>query len=179
MNENLDKILISQEQLEEIVSNVAEKINKDYNGEEVFLIVILKGSIIFAADLMRKLNMPVTIDFMKVSSYGSGTVSGKEINVILDLKTDIKDKNVIIVEDIVDSGNTLYHLEKILSQRNPKSLRLCTLLDKPERRETEVQPEYVGTEIPDEFVVGYGLDYDEKFRDLPYIGILSRSVYEN
>lgn len=179
MNENLDKILISQEQLEEIVSNVAEKINKDYNGEEVFLIVILKGSIIFAADLMRKLNMPVTIDFMKVSSYGSGTVSGKEINVILDLKTDIKDKNVIIVEDIVDSGNTLYHLEKMLSQRNPKSLKLCTLLDKPERRETEVKAEYVGTEIPDEFVVGYGLDYDEKFRDLPYIGILSRSVYEN
>ncbi len=179
MNENLDKILLSQEQLEEIVSNVADKINNDFKGEEVLLIVILKGSIIFAADLMRKLEMPVTIDFMKVSSYGAGTISEKTINVILDLKTDIKDKNVIIIEDIIDSGNTLFHLKNMLSERNPKTLKLCALLDKPERRETDVIPEYVGTQIPDEFVVGYGLDYAERFRDLPYIGILSRSVYEN
>ncbi len=179
MNENLDKILVSEEQLEEIVTKLADEINNDYKDEEVFLIVILKGSVIFAADLMRKLEMPVMIDFMKVSSYGAGTVSKNKINVILDLKTDIKDKNVIIIEDIIDSGNTLFHLKNMLSERNPKSLKLCALLDKPERRETNVIPEYVGTQIPDEFVVGYGLDYAERFRDLPYIGILSRSVYEN
>lgn len=179
MNENLDKILVSEEELEEIVTNLADKINNDYKDEEVFLIVILKGSVIFAADLMRKLKMPVMIDFMKVSSYGAGTVSENKINVILDLKTDIKDKNVIIIEDIIDSGNTLFHLKNMLSKRNPKSLKLCALLDKPERRETNVIPEYVGAQIPDEFVVGYGLDYAERFRDLPYIGVLSRSVYEN
>ncbi len=179
MNENLDKILVSEEELEEIVGKLADEINKDFKDEEVFLIVILKGSVIFAADLMRKLEMPVMIDFMKVSSYGSGTVSENKINVILDLKTDIKDKNVIIIEDIIDSGNTLFHLKNMLSKRNPKSLKLCALLDKPERRETDVIPEYVGAQIPDEFVVGYGLDYAERFRDLPYIGVLSRSVYEN
>ena len=179
MNGNLDKILVSEEELEEIVTNLADKINNDYKDEEVFLIVILKGSVIFAADLMRKLKMPVMIDFMKVSSYGAGTVSENKINVILDLKTDIKDKNVIIIEDIIDSGNTLFHLKNMLSKRNPKSLKLCALLDKPERRETNVIPEYVGAQIPDEFVVGYGLDYAERFRDLPYIGVLSRSVYEN
>ena len=179
MNENLDKILVSEEELEEIVGKLANEINNDFKDEEVFLIVILKGSVIFAADLMRKLEMPVMIDFMKVSSYGSGTVSENKINVILDLKTDIKDKNVIIIEDIIDSGNTLFHLKNMLSKRNPKSLKLCALLDKPERRETDVIPEYVGAQIPDEFVVGYGLDYAERFRDLPYIGVLSRSVYEN
>lgn len=179
MNENLDKILVSEEELEDIVGKLANEINKDFKDEEVFLIVILKGSVIFAADLMRKLEMPVMIDFMKVSSYGSGTVSENKINVILDLKTDIKDKNVIIIEDIIDSGNTLFHLKNMLSKRNPKSLKLCALLDKPERRETDVIPEYVGAQIPDEFVVGYGLDYAERFRDLPYIGVLSRSVYEN
>ena len=178
MNENLDKILVSEEKLEEIVNKLADEINNDFKDEEVLLIVILKGSVVFAADLMRKLKMPVMIDFMKVSSYGSGTVSEKKINVILDLKTDIKGKNVIIIEDIIDSGNTLHHLKNLLSERNPKSLKLCALLDKPERRETDVIPEYIGTQIPDEFVVGYGLDYAERFRDLPYIGVLSRHVYE-
>ncbi len=178
MNNDIEKVLISAEEIDSIVGEVAEKINKDFEGEEVLLVVILKGSIVFGTDLMRKLTVPTMIDFMKASSYGAGTKSTKVVNVQLDLKTDIENKNVIIVEDIVDSGNTLTNLKAMLLRRNPKSLKICTLLDKPERRETEIQPDYVGTCIPDEFVVGYGLDYNEHYRELPYVGILSRKVYE-
>ncbi len=179
MHKDLDSVLLSEYQIEDIIDNLAKEINNDYNGEEIVMIVILKGSVIFASDLVRKLNMPVEIDFMKASSYGVGSKSSKVVNVTLDIKTDIEGKNVIIIEDIVDSGNTLSNLKAMLLKRNPKSLKLCTLLDKPDRRETEIQPEYVGTIIPDEFVVGYGLDFAEKYRELPYIGILSSSVYED
>lgn len=178
MNNDIEKVLITKEELDRIVGEIAEKINRDFAGEEVLLAVILKGSVVFATDLMRRLTVPVMIDFMQASSYGTGTKSTKVVNIKLDLKADIENKNVILVEDIVDSGNTLTNLKAMLLRRNPKSLKICTLLDKPERRETEIQPDYVGTEIPDEFVVGYGLDYDEHYRELPYVGILSRKVYE-
>ena len=178
MHKDLESVLISEYQLEDIVNTLADEINTDYNDEELVMIVILKGSMVFASDLMRKLNMPVHLEFMKASSYGVGTTSSKVVNVALDIKVDIEGKNVLLVEDIIDSGNTLSNLKAMLLKRNPKSLKLCTLLDKPDRRETDVQPEYVGTIIPDEFVVGYGLDYAENYRQLPYIGILSRSVYE-
>lgn len=178
MNDSIERVLITEDRLKEIVSEVAEKINSDFRGEEVLLVIILKGSIVFATDLMRKLDMPVMIDFMQASSYGAGTKSTKVVNIKLDLKTDIEGKNVVLIEDIIDSGNTLRNLKAMLLKRNPKTLRICTLLDKPERRETEIEPDYVGTVIPDEFVVGYGLDYNENFRELPYLGVLSRHVYE-
>ncbi len=178
MHRDLDKILLTTEEIDKIVCNLADKINNDYQDEEVLLAIVLKGSMIFASDLSRKLRMPVSFDFIKASSYGKSTLSSRELNIKLDLETDIKDKNVIIVEDIIDSGNTLYKLKNYLFDRNPKSLKICTLLDKPDRRETSVEVEYSGTVIPDEFVVGYGLDYAEKYRELPYIGVLSRSVYE-
>ena len=179
MHKDLDSILISEYQLEDIINNLADEINADFGNEELIMIVILKGSMLFASDLIRKLKMPVNLDFMKASSYGVGTKSSKVVNVTLDIKTDIEGKNVILVEDIIDSGNTLSNLKAMMLKRNPKCLKICTLLDKPDRREADIQPEYVGTIIPDEFVVGYGLDYAENYRQLPYIGILSRSVYEN
>lgn len=178
MNDSIERVLITEDRLKEIVSEVAEKINSDFRGEEVLLVIILKGSIVFATDLMRKLDMPVMIDFMQASSYGAGSKSTKVVNIKLDLKTDIEGKNVVLIEDIIDSGNTLRNLKAMLLKRNPKTFRICTLLDKPERRETEIEPDYVGTVIPDEFVVGYGLDYNENFRELPYLGVLSRHVYE-
>lgn len=179
MHNDLERILISEEELKGIVERIAMQIDKDFNGEEVFLAVILKGSIIFAADLMRAIKSSVMIDFMQASSYGEGTTSSRVVTLKMDLKIDIKDKNVIVVEDIVDSGNTLSTLKDMLIKREPKCLKICTLLDKPERRETDIRPDYVGTTIPDEFVVGYGLDYAEKYRDLPYVGILARRIYES
>lgn len=174
----IERVLVSEEQLAETVNCLAEKINTDYGNEPLVLVVILKGSMVFATDLMKKLSMPLTIDFMQVSSYGSGTVSKGFINIKKDLSTDIAGKNVLIVEDIIDSGNTLHKLKELLRGRNPKSIRICTVLDKPDRRVTEVEVEYSGITIPDEFVVGYGLDYDEYFRNLPYVGILKKSVYQ-
>ncbi len=153
-------------------------LNKDYNGEELLVVVILKGSMIFAADLVKELTMPVTIDFMRASSYGSGTASSGFINIKQDLGTDISGKNVLIIEDIIDSGNTLHKLKELLRERNPKTIRICTLLDKPARRVTPVDVEYSGIAIPDEYVVGYGLDYNEILRNLPYVGVLKREIYE-
>ncbi len=178
MHKDIESILLSEYQLEDIIEKLAEEINNDYYDKELVLIVILNGSMVFAADLMRKLNMPIYLEFMKASSYGTDTTSSKVVNVTMDIKTDIKDKHVIILEDIVDSGNTLSNLKAMLLKREPASLKLCTLLDKPDRRETDIEVDYVGTIIPDEFVVGYGLDYAQNYRHLPYVGILSRSVYE-
>ena len=178
MNDAIEKVLITEEEINEINSRIAEQINRDFAGEEVVLVIILKGSIVFATDLMRKLDVPVIIDFMQASSYGVGTTSSKVVTIKLDMKTDIAGKNVILIEDIIDSGNTLTNLKALLLKRNPKSLKIFTFLDKPDRRETEIQPDYVGAVIPDEFVVGYGLDYAENYRELPYLGILSRHVYE-
>jgi len=179
MNSAIEKVLIDEEEINKIISRLANEINNDFHGEELVLVIILKGSIVFATDLMRKLNTPLVIDFMQASSYGVGTKSAKVVTIKLDLKTDITNKNVILIEDIVDSGNTLTNLKALLLKRNPKSLKICTFLDKPDRRETEIEPDYVGAVIPDEFVVGYGLDYAENYRELPYLGILSRHIYEN
>lgn len=168
------RVLLSEEQIDKRVREVAAKINDDYKGQPLHLICVLKGSIFFTCELAKRLEMPVTIDFMQVSSYGSQTVSSGVLKIKKDLDESIEDKNVLIIEDIIDSGNTLYHLKELLTKKNPKSLKICTLLDKPERREKEVEVDYVCFDIPDEFVVGYGLDYDQKYRNLPYIGVVEK-----
>lgn len=177
-NPYIERVLVSEEEIKKTVTRLADQINKDYNGEELLVVVILKGSMIFAADLVKELTMPVTIDFMRASSYGSGTASSGFINIKQDLGTDIFGKNVLIIEDIIDSGNTLHKLKELLRERNPKTIRICTLLDKPARRVTPVDVEYSGIAIPDEYVVGYGLDYNEILRNLPYVGVLKREIYE-
>lgn len=164
------KEMISAKQIDEKISELAARINKDYEGQELVIICILKGSMFFTCDLARKLTMPLRIDTMKCSSYNNGTVSSGEIKISLDLADSIKGKNVLVVEDIIDSGNTLSYLLKNLEEREPSSVKLAALLNKPERREVEVFVDYVGFTIPDKFVVGYGLDYAEQFRELPYIG---------
>lgn len=175
MIKEVEKILISKDEIKGIVKKIAERINEDYKGKQVVLLVILKGSLLFASDLMRYLEVDVTIDFMQVSSYGSGTVSG-ELKILKDAQTDLKGKNVIITEDIVDSGNTLSMLNDLLQKRGANT-EICSMLSKPARREKDVYIKYCGIEIPDEFVIGYGMDYDERFRNLPYIGILKKEVY--
>ncbi len=174
----IDRVLVSEEELSKAVKSLADKINEDYKDEPLLLAIILKGSFVFATDLMRHLKMPVEIDFMQVSSYGSGTTSQGFINIKKDLSVDIEGRNVLIVEDIIDSGNTLHKLKELLSSRNPKSVKICTILDKPDRRVTPVLVEYSGISIPDEYVVGYGLDYNEELRNLPYVGVMKRSIYE-
>ncbi len=178
MREDIDKILVTVDELDEITTRLGKKISKDYEGEDLLLCGILKGSVVFMADIMRKITIPCSIDFMCVSSYGSDTRSSGAVKIVKDLSQDIAGKNVILIEDILDTGVTLAHLSQMLSVRNPKSLKICTLLDKPERRKSDVRPDYVGKQVPDEFVVGYGLDFDEKYRNLPYIGILKREIYE-
>lgn len=178
MHQDLEKILVSKEEIGKIVTDIAQKINNDLNGEPLLVVIILKGSTPFAMDLIRKLNMPVEIDFMQVSSYGESTESKGFINMKRDLEQDVTGKNLLIVEDIIDSGNTLYKIKTLFEHRNAKTVRICTMLDKPSRRVVDVAVDYVGKVIPDEFVVGYGLDYTEQYRNLPYIGILKRSVYE-
>ncbi len=177
MHKDIKYELVSKEEIASTVAKLADSINKDFENEPLTAIIILKGSIIFAADLIRELKMPLTLEFMKVSSYGSGSESSGEIKIQLDTKSDLTGKNVLLIEDIIDSGNTLSKLKKLLSDRNPKSIKLCTLLDKPERRETPITADYTGREIPNEFVVGYGLDYAESYRHLPYIGVLDEKVY--
>lgn len=164
--------LISGQETEKRIGELAEKINKDYEGKTVHLLCILKGSVFFFTELAKRLTMPVTIDFMAVSSYHDGTISSGNLDVRKDLDEEIEGKHCIIVEDIIDSGNTLSMTKKMLLGRNPASLRICTLLDKPDRRESEVEVEYTGFVIPDKFVVGYGLDYAQKYRNLQYIGEL-------
>ena len=172
LHPSIEKILVSQSELENAVETLAAKINSDYGSEPLTLVIILKGSMIFASDLMRHLTMPVTIVCMQVSCYGSGTVSKGFINIKKDLSSDIKGKNVLIIEDIIDSGNTLNKLKELLKERNPKSVKICTILDKPDRRVKMVDVDYTGFNIPDEFVVGYGLDYAQKYRNLPFIGVV-------
>ena len=172
MEQHHISVMISEEEIEKRVCELAAQISSDFAGETVKLICILKGSAFFACELAKRITVPVMIDFMQVSSYGSGTVSSGTVQIKKDLDEPLKDENVIIVEDIIDSGRTLYYLIDVLKKRNPKSIQLCTLLDKPERRERDVKVDYVGFEIPDEFVVGYGLDYAQKYRNLPYIGVV-------
>lgn len=164
--------LISEEQIAERIAQMGAQISADYAGEDVYMLCILKGGVFFMTDLAKRMSVPVEVDFMSVASYGSQTRSSGNVRIIKDLDTPIEGKNVLIVEDIIDTGRTLAYLMENLKQRNPKSLKLCTLLDKPEERVTEVAVDYVGFEIPDEFVVGYGLDYAQKYRNLPYIGVV-------
>ena len=174
---DIQEVLFSEEQLKNRVQEIARQITADYQGKEIMLISDLRGSFVFMADLCRALDLPCTLDFMAVSSYGKGTKSSGQVQITKDLSEDITDRHIIVVEDILDSGNTLSYLLKILENRHPASIRLCTLLDKPDRRVKPVQVHYSGFTIPDAFVVGYGLDYAEKYRNLPYIGILKPRVY--
>ncbi len=178
MYENFEKILISEENLQLKVKELADIISKEYKGKNPLFVCILKGSVFFTADLLRYLTIPCHMEFMAVSSYGSATKSSGEVKLIKDLNVPIENKDVIIIEDIIDSGNTLSYLKRLLLQRNPASVKICTLLDKPERRKVDLKADYVGFTIPDEFVVGYGLDYNEDYRSIPEICILKREVYE-
>ena len=166
-------VLISEEEVQKRVRELAAQISKDYEGESVKLICILKGSVFFTCELAKRITVPVILDFMQVSSYGSQTVSSGTLKVKKELDEPIEGDNVIIVEDIIDSGNTLSRHVPMLQERNPKSLKVCTLLDKPERREVDVKVDYNGFNIPDKFVVGYGLDYDQNYRNLPYVGVIN------
>ena len=168
------RVLLTEEEVNKKISEVAAQINKDYEGKEVHLICILKGGVFFTCELAKRLTIPVSLDFMSVSSYGSGTKSSGVVKIIKDLDEPLEGKNVIIVEDIIDSGRTLAYLIEVLKQRNPKNIELCTLLDKPERRAPgiTIKADYFGFTIGNEFVVGYGLDYNEKYRNLPFIGVV-------
>lgn len=178
MHPDIEQILVSEAEIRETVAKLGAQISRDYTGKEVLAIIILKGSVVFAADLIRAMTVPVQIDFMQASSYGASTESAGVIHIRHDLATDIAGRHVLLIEDIIDSGNTLFKLRQMLAERGPASLRICTMLNKPSRRTSPVEVEYIGKEIPDAFVVGYGLDYNELHRGLPYIGVLKPSVYE-
>lgn len=172
MTERVEK-LISREKIEKRVKELAKQLDSDYAGKEIYMLCVLKGGVNFMVDLSREMESMVYINFMKVSSYDKKTISSGSIKILMDLDESIADKDVLIVEDIVDSGRTLNHLKNLLLSRNPKSIKICTFLDKPARREVPIQVDYVGFVIPDGFVIGYGLDYDQKYRNLDYVGILS------
>lgn len=179
MLNDIEKVYYSEEKLQEIVERLGKQISEDYKDKNLLLVSVLKGSVVFMADLMRAITIPCAIDFMCVSSYKSGTESSGVVKIVKDLDINLEGYDLLIVEDILDSGKTLSSLKKILTSRNPRSIKICTLLDKPERRVVDdIFADYSGAEVPDEFVVGYGLDYDEKYRNLPYIGVLKREVYE-
>lgn len=179
MIDDIKEMLVDEKELDEIVTGIAHQISLDYAGKRLLLVCILKGAVVFMGDLMKKIEIPVEIDFMKVSSYGASTKTSGAINILLDLhRKDLEELDIIIVEDIVDSGKTLSYLVEYLKLKGARSVKTATMLDKPSRREVEFVPDYCGREIPDEFVVGYGLDYAEKYRALPYIGILKPEVYE-
>ena len=178
MDQDIDHILVSEEQLQNKVAELGAQISRDYEGRDLLMVSILKGSVVFMADLMRAVKIPCGIDFMVVSSYGgANTMSTGLVKIVKDLDADLIGKDVLIVEDILDTGITLSHLLPVLRMRNPRSVRLCTILSKPSRRKAEIEPDYLGFEVPDEFVVGYGLDYDVKYRNLPYVGVLKPEVY--
>ena len=171
------KVLLSEEQLKEKCAEMGAQITKDYAGKNLLLVTVLKGAVVYMADLMRCIDLPCAIDFMVVSSYGSGTKTTGVVKIVKDLDQDLSGKDILIVEDILDSGMTLSYLKGLLQSRNPASIRIATLLDKPSRRKVELKADYVGFEVPDEFVVGYGLDFDEEYRNLPFVGVLKPHVY--
>lgn len=177
IEDDIKEVFFSKEELHSIVARLGKQISEDYENKNLMLVSVLKGSVIFMADLMREITVPCDIDFMCVSSYGSGTKSSGNVKIIKDLDINLEGKDLLLVEDILDSGKTLSYICKMLKTRNPRSIRICTLLDKPERREADIKADYAGTFVPDEFVVGYGLDYDEKYRNLPYIGVLKPEIY--
>lgn len=178
MEKDIDHVLLSEEELKAKIRELGAQISRDYAGKEPLLVSVLRGSYIFMADLTRAIDCMCRVDFMAVSSYGSGTTSSGQVNIIKDLSDSIEGRDIIVVEDILDSGNTLFYLMNVLQARHPASIKLATLLDKPSRRVKPIKADYVGFEVPDKFVVGYGLDYDEKYRNLPYIGVLKPQVYE-
>lgn len=178
MHPDVEKVLVTQEDLEQINARLGAKITEDFKGKNLLVLGILKGCVFFMTDLVRHIDLPMSIDFMSVSSYGSGTVSSGAVKITKDIDIDLTGYDVLLVEDILDSGRTLKYVSDILTTRGAKSISIVTLLDKPERRVAPVTPDYVGVDVPDEFVVGYGLDYDQKYRNLPFIGALKREIYE-
>lgn len=179
LDHDIQEVLFDEKTLHARVAGIGAEIDRDYAGKAPMLIGVLRGSFMFISDLMRSITLPCTVDFMAVSSYGSGTSTSGQVRIVKDLSDDIEGRDIIVVEDILDSGNTLSYLLELLKARKPASIRLCTLLDKPSRRTKPVDVNYIGFSIPDAFVVGYGLDFDEKYRNLPYIGVLKPCVYEN
>ncbi|NCC87142.1 MAG: hypoxanthine phosphoribosyltransferase [Clostridia bacterium] len=179
MKEDIKEVLLDEGEISEIVKKIGAQISKDYESKNLLLISVLKGSVVFMADLMRAIKIPCKIDFMVVSSYGDKAVSSGVVKIIKDLDINLSGYDLLIVEDILDTGRTLKSLMEILKTRNPNSVKICTFLDKPDRRAVDLSADYMGAQIPDEFVVGYGLDYDEKYRNLPYVGILKEEVYSN
>lgn len=178
MDDDILKVLVTSEQLQTKVQELGERISRDYAGKDLLLVSILKGSVVFMADIMRAIKIPNAIDFMVVSSYGGGnTMTTGLVKIIKDLDSDLSGKDVLIVEDILDTGVTLSKLVPMLKMRNPNSVKICAILDKPERRKADIHADYLGFQVPDEFVVGYGLDYDEKYRNLPYVGVLKPEIY--
>ena len=178
MKNDIAKVLLTEEQLQQKVNELGARISEDYAGKNLLMVGILKGSVVFMADLMRAVTVPAGIEFMAVSSYGGGVKTTGVVKIIKDINIPLEGWDVLIVEDILDSGMTLSYLTKYIMNKGAKSIKIVTLLDKPERRKVDVYPDYFGFVVPDEFVVGYGLDYDEKYRNLPYVGILKPSVYE-
>lgn len=178
LDNDIEQILVDARQLEEINRRLGEQITKDFADKNLLVVGILKGSLYFMADLTRNIDLPLKLDFLAVSSYGSSTRSSGSVKIIKDIDIDLAGYDVLLVEDILDSGRTLDYVSKMLSARGANSISIVTLLDKPERRVVDLKPDYVGADVPDEFVVGYGLDYDQQYRNLPYIGALKRSIYE-
>ena len=178
MREEIEAILLDEARIKSIVARLGAEISRDYRGQNLWMVSVLKGSVIFMADLMRAIKIPCAVDFMVVSSYGAGVKTGGTVKIRKDLDVDVAGLDVLVVEDILDSGITLRYLWERLAARHPKSIRLCAFLDKPDRRMADVRADYVGAVIPDVFVVGYGLDYNERYRNLPYVGILKREMYE-
>jgi hypoxanthine phosphoribosyltransferase len=177
MHSDIARILISEQELRNRVKELGAQISADYAGKDLLLVCVLKGGVMFLSDLLRAISIPVSIDFMATSSYGASTQSSGVVRIIKDLDTPLEGRNVLIVEDIIDTGHTLDYLVRILNERKPASLRICTLLNKAERRELDIRVDYIGFDIPNEFVVGYGLDYGEKYRNLPYVGVLKPELY--
>jgi hypoxanthine phosphoribosyltransferase len=177
-NHDISRVLISEEELKNRVAEMGRMISQDYQGKRLMVVGVLKGSVVFMADLIRHITVPVEMDFMAVSSYGAGVKTSGVVKILKDLDRLIEGYHVLVVEDILDSGMTLGYLTEMLRDRGPASVRIATLLDKPDRRQVDIKPDYVGFTIPDEFVVGYGLDYAEVYRNLPYVGVLSPSVYQ-
>ncbi len=177
--DDIEKVLISEKELADIVKRLGKQISEDYRDKNLLMVSILKGSVIFMADLMRAINIPCSIDFMAVSTYGDKTKSSGVVRILKDLDSSIEGKDILIVEDILDSGKTLNYIQELLLARNPNSIRICTLFDKPDRREVDLYAEYIGAQVPNEFIVGYGLDYAQYYRNVPYIGVLKEDIYKD
>ena len=178
LNKDIQEVLVTEEQLKEVNERLGAKITEDFKGKNLLVVGILKGSIYFMTDLTRYIDLPLKLDFLAVSSYGGGTTSSGAVKILKDIDINLEGYDILLVEDILDSGRTLHYVCEMLKTRKPKSISIVTLLDKPERRVVDLTPDYVGCQVPDEFVVGYGLDYDQKYRNLPYIGSLKREIYE-